>query len=441
MSYIDILPTADAGGFPSSPRGFPVSTRRARFGFHRPWSYRLSAGFKYRESHGMYVLSSIDVPIMMDATFWACPGTRIKLKRVENMSAIKAAFGGWVPLIDFDQVSSVPLGFVFQLGHELTPTDITDGFTELWVLDHVLHRKVLDTDRLVLTNQTCRELVREITAAISDTSMDLSDFLTGLFSVLAALLFLGMSALGLGKLLLILAEKLWIAHHFPIREHDEGFQAQIGTDRRRSHRQVRNVLFYQDGNEVAVCSILGDGDTTWLGSLRQGTRPHDIQGSIHLGKGEARSIPSKGIVRIGSRLLVMPLLECGVLSTSFKEVEKRTVEMPQGLLQGNRRDLVEPAVFGLLLELGQGFREVFIVQAALLIIEGIRLLAQGPIIDEAATAEGTSKKTLLLVRWIDSILVGSLLFHTYMIVYGGVTVKQSTHLPPLHKERHSHPAP
>src|SRR5713226_157782 len=238
----------------------------------------------------MYVLSRIDVPIMMDATFRACPLTYIKRKRVEYMSAIKAAFGGWVPLIDFDKVTSIPLGFVFQLGHKLTPTDITDGLTELWVLDHVLHRKVLNTDRLVLTNQTCRELVREITAAISDTSMDLGDFLTGLFSVLAALLFLGVPSMSFSQLLLILAEKLWIAHHFPIRKHDEGLQAQIGTDRRRSHRQVRNVLFYQDAHEVAVGTILGNGDTTWLGPLRQGTRPHDIQGRIHLGKGEARSI-------------------------------------------------------------------------------------------------------------------------------------------------------
>ncbi len=44
---IDILPTTQVGGFLSSPRGFPASSNRARVGFHRPWSYRLSTG-----SHG-----------------------------------------------------------------------------------------------------------------------------------------------------------------------------------------------------------------------------------------------------------------------------------------------------------------------------------------------------------------------------------------------------
>lgn len=63
----------------------------------------------------------------------------------------------------------------------------------------------------------------------------------------------------------------------------------------------------------------------------------------------------------------------------------------------------------------------------LLSIERIRLLTQGPIIDEATTPEGTSKNMLLLVSWIDSVLVGSLLFHVYMVVDQDVNVKQ---LPP-----------
>src|SRR5712692_4652776 len=186
---------------------------------------------------------------MMDATFRAGPFTNIKRKRVENMSTVKAAFGGRIPLVDFDKMASIPLGFVFQLGHELTPTDITDRFTQLMILDHVLHRKVLDTDRLVLTNQTCRELVREIMAAVSDASMDLGDFLPSLFSVPTTLLFLGVPSLSLGKFLLIRASEFGIAHHFPIRENDEGLQAQIGTDRGRSHRQLSNIFLYQDGNE------------------------------------------------------------------------------------------------------------------------------------------------------------------------------------------------
>src|SRR6266853_5981833 len=134
MSYIDILPTAQAGGFPLSPRGFPVSTRRARFGFHRP-----SAGFKYRESHGMDVLRGIEISLVLGATFGAHPFTDSKRKGVEDMSTGKATFRRGIPLVNLHQVPPVPLRFVFQLGHKLTPPHVTDRFTQLVVLEHVLH--------------------------------------------------------------------------------------------------------------------------------------------------------------------------------------------------------------------------------------------------------------------------------------------------------------
>jgi len=89
-------------GFPPSRVSFPVSPRLARIGFHRPWSYSLSAGFKYRQPDGMYVPSSVDITIMMNATFRARPFTDIKRQGVENMPTLEAAFRRRVPLVDFD---------------------------------------------------------------------------------------------------------------------------------------------------------------------------------------------------------------------------------------------------------------------------------------------------------------------------------------------------
>ena len=96
------------------------------------------------------------------------------------MSTVKAAFGGGIPLVDLDQVPSIPRCFVFQLGHKLTPTHITDRFCKTVVLDHVLDLQALDADRLVFTDQACRELMQEVTASISNTGMDSSNLCTGL---------------------------------------------------------------------------------------------------------------------------------------------------------------------------------------------------------------------------------------------------------------------
>ena len=87
------------------------------------------------------------------------------------MSTVIAAFGGGIPLIDLDKVSAIPRCFIFELGHELTPSHVTDRFCQFVVLDHVLHCQALDADRLVFTDQACGELLQEVTASISDTGM------------------------------------------------------------------------------------------------------------------------------------------------------------------------------------------------------------------------------------------------------------------------------
>src|SRR5260370_40611913 len=132
------------------------------------------------------------------------------------MSRFEAGFRGGIPLVNLDEVASIPLRFIVQLGHKLTPPDVTDRFAQLAVLDHVLHLQTLDADRLIFTAQACRKFVREITATISDTGMDTSHFSTGFLAVLRAFLLLCVTPLGTGDLLLIFAEELRVANVSPI---------------------------------------------------------------------------------------------------------------------------------------------------------------------------------------------------------------------------------
>jgi hypothetical protein len=168
----------------------PVSTKLARTSLSPCRSDSLSAGFKYREPHGIYVLSGIDVTVMDNATFRARPDTDIQRERVEYMPTVEAAFGGGIPFVDLDQVPPIPLSFVFQLGHKLRPTYTTDSFCKTVVLDHVFDVQALHTDRLVFTYQAGRELMQEVTAAISNTGVYSGYLLTSFSTVLAPLRFL-----------------------------------------------------------------------------------------------------------------------------------------------------------------------------------------------------------------------------------------------------------
>ena len=60
------------------------------------------------------------------------------------MPTMRTAFGRWVPLVDLGKRPSVPRCLVLKLTNELTPANITDGFCEVMVLDHVLDGKTLD---------------------------------------------------------------------------------------------------------------------------------------------------------------------------------------------------------------------------------------------------------------------------------------------------------
>lgn len=125
---IDILPTALAGGFPQSLAGFPASLRLAGVGFHRPRSYGLSTGIEDREPHGPYIFCRIHISVMMHVTFWTCPLAYVERERFEDISTIETSLTGGIPLINGNQISTVPVCFVFEQGHKLTPPHIRDGF-------------------------------------------------------------------------------------------------------------------------------------------------------------------------------------------------------------------------------------------------------------------------------------------------------------------------
>lgn len=338
------------------------------------------------------------------------------------MSTVKAAFGGWVPPINPDQGSTIPCCFIFKLGHKLRPSNIADSLCKAVIFDHVLDSETLNADRLVFTDQACRELMEEVRTSVSNLGMDTRHFETGLVSVLGTSLLFGMATLGLGKLLFIFREEFGIADRFTIGEYHEGFQAKISPYGCISLREMGDLVFHQDAHEVAICTILGNGATRGLGTIRQGTRPADSQRVLHLGKGHFPIPVNKGRTCIRSRLLFALLMEYGIVPSSFKEVDERLIQMSQCLLQGDRGNIREPCVAFLLFQVRQGCAQIVVVQTDAILIVGVRSFAQCPIVDEPATPKGLGKYFLLFVGWVEPVSVGSLLFH--VLQYSSYLVKR-----------------
>ncbi len=161
-----------------------------------------------------------------------------------------------IEAVNLDQGASVPLGFVFQLTNELTPTHVTDGFCQAVIFDHVLDGQALHANHLVFVHDACAELVLGVSSAVIDPSMKTSHFETSLFPVLGTFLFLGMASLGFCQLLLILGKVAGIADALTGGKRNHRLDPQIKPDHLEGDGKRLDVFFDQDRNEVTVCAIL-----------------------------------------------------------------------------------------------------------------------------------------------------------------------------------------
>ena len=133
-SECDIHPMTKARGIPSSRMGFPASLGVACPSFCPSGSYTSSTG-RCREPLGQNVSCSVDIPVMADATLWADPFTHIKREVLHDMLAVMTGFRRWIPTINFDEGSSIPLALILQLADKLAPSHITDRFGEAVIFD------------------------------------------------------------------------------------------------------------------------------------------------------------------------------------------------------------------------------------------------------------------------------------------------------------------
>ena len=222
------------------------------------------------------------------------------------MLAVIARFTRWIPPINFDEGSSVPLALVFQLADKLTPSDITDGFGQTVILDHVLDGQTLDANHLVFVDDACRKLVLVVAATVVDTGMNTGNLASGFLLVVSTFFLLGMPTLGFGQSLLIMGIELGVPDSLTCGEDHHRFEAQVQTDLGLCGWKRFDLLFHKHRDKVAIGTVLGDGDRAWLLPLGKGSVKGNGKGLIHLGKGELTIFPGEGVRGIGG-VWVFPL--------------------------------------------------------------------------------------------------------------------------------------
>src|SRR5260370_17019981 len=124
------------------------------------------------------------------------------------MTTVKAAFGGWVPLVNLDEVASIPCSFVLKLSDKLRPTHVTDGFCQRVVSDHILDLQTLDTDDLVFAYDVSRELMLIVSSAVCNLFMEASNLKTRFCTVLRTFFLFFVTAVRFSPLLFFFVQQL-----------------------------------------------------------------------------------------------------------------------------------------------------------------------------------------------------------------------------------------
>src|SRR5579885_2661649 len=167
---------------------------------------------------------------MDSATFGTGPLPNIQRERVKEMPAGMTAFGTGIELVNRHDSAAIPGRFVLQLPDEFSPAHVGYRFCQAMMLHHVLHRQRLDTDHLVVADESRRQLVQKITASIGYAGMDTSHLTPRLLSILGTFVLARMGTLGTRQALFIFGKVAFVASLFPRRERHHVMQAQINPN-------------------------------------------------------------------------------------------------------------------------------------------------------------------------------------------------------------------
>src|SRR5712692_406222 len=115
------------------------------------------------------------------------------------MTTVKAAFGGWVPLVNFHNGTPVPICFVLKLSDKFRPPYITDSFSQTVVFDYVFDLQTLEAYDLVFAYDPGREFLLIVSSPVCNLLMETSNLETSFGTVLRTFFLFCVTALCLRK--------------------------------------------------------------------------------------------------------------------------------------------------------------------------------------------------------------------------------------------------
>lgn len=366
-------------------------------------SYTVSTG-RRRQPGGEIVACRVHVAVMHRAAV-ARPLADVQRHLRPDRPAGPAQLGAGEPAVDHHEFAPVPGALVLQHGAQFHPRRVRDGAREPAVLQQVADGEVLDHDRLVLTDETSRQLVQEVPAPVGDPGMDAGGLHAGLGPVVGALGLAGQLSLSAGETGAVPALMLRVGDLLPGGQGHQGGDPGVQADRRVGGGGRGDGVLDEHRDEPAPGAVTGHGHRRRLRPLGKRTRPADVQGLGRLGQSQSPVAPREGAAGVlGRRPGLLPALVARVLRPPGEEVPERRLEMAQRLLERDGGHLRQEGQLLGLLPLRQRGRRLHVGDAALLAVPGPGAVLQRLVVHEADAAERARQLGRLLVRGVKAVL-------------------------------------
>ena len=373
-------------------------------------TYAASTG-RHRQPGGHNVLCGVVVSIMLGAAALTCPRAYSKRQRIADQTTCRACLTTRKEPVNNYQFTPVPCTFVLQYGTEFRPRRIGNRAGQAPVAHQVADSQVLDRDQLVILDDPSGQLVQKVPPPVSDPGVDSGHSLASLGLVLRSLLFTGQFLLRPRKTLLVVLPESRSGDLLSRGERHETAQSKIDPNCRVSGwRHLANGDIDEQRHEPSPRCVAGHRHSGGGGVLRQQSRPANVERAAHLRQCQRAISPGKRRPRVlGSSTRMLPRLEAWVLGALGEEACEGRLQVPQGLLQWNRRHLGEVGIFAAPLPLGQHRRCLNVGDSATFISPCSAARLQGQIVNLANTSKSSQQLVGLLDCWIEPVLEG--LFH------------------------------
>ena len=237
----------------------------------------------HRFSRGENILCGIDISVMVRPTFRTVPLSNIKRQLIDNVTALPATLATGKPSVNLNQCPTIPLALILHLANQLGPTCISNGGADFTVLQHILHRQILDSNRLIFAYQSSRQFVKKIFSGIGNSCLNSGNLPPSLLSIVGVFNSTRECFLSLSQLISKAFEVKRVSNLLAITGSNKRSDSRVNSYSLINLGQRLNCMVIdQQRDEPTSRRIQSHRDCGWFAPRRDTSAPTDGQSLITL---------------------------------------------------------------------------------------------------------------------------------------------------------------